>query len=109
MTKGELMLKVALELINIDEDQAEKCVEKTIETLSLIVHPIKKSIVVEPHDDVRGVWARFDVKDVESPSSSFNKALAAAIKSIVLMQVHPNTKAVVHVVIGNDKGEKEHE
>lgn len=103
------MPKVALELINIDEDQAEKFVQRTIETLSLIVQPIKKSIVIEPHDDVRGIWARFDVKDVESPSSSYNKALAAATKSIILMQMHPNAKAVVHVVISNDKGENENE
>lgn len=101
------MPKVAVELINIDEDQAEKFVQKTIETLAQVVQPIKKSVVVEPHDDVRGIWARFDVKETESPSPSYNKALVAAVKSLLMMQIHPNTKAVVHVIVSNDKGEKE--
>ena len=102
------MPKVAVELINIDEDQAEKAVEKTIDALSLIIQPIKKSILIEPHDEVRGVWAKFDVKDTEdSSSSSYRQALVAAVKSFLLMQTHVNNKVNVHVRVYSDKGDTE--
>lgn len=101
------MSKVAVELINIDEDLAEKAVQKTIDALAVIVQPIKKSIEIEPHDDVRGIWAKFDIKDTITPSSSYNKALVAAVKSLILMQESINSKVNVHVTVYDDKGDNE--
>ena len=102
------MPKVAVELINIDEDLAEKAVGKMIDALALIAQPIKKSILIEPHDETRGIWAKFELKDPEeSTTSSYRQALVAAVKSFLLMHTHINNKVNVHVTVYNDKGDNE--
>jgi len=100
------MLKVAVELVNIDEVLAENNVKKTVDALALVAQPIKKSLVIEPHDDVRGVWASFTVKEPEDYSPMYDKALVAAIKSVVLVQEYVGKNANVHVTVSNDKGDK---
>jgi hypothetical protein len=101
------MQRVAIEVVNVDEDVAEKAVRKAIAALSVITELDLRTIVVEPHDEVRGVWASVDLPDPELSPSAFRQSTAAAVKALVNAQLYVNNKSNVHVTVtGNDKGDE---
>lgn len=93
------MHRLAIEIANIDEDMAEKAFHKMVESLSLITELDKKSVQVEPHDDVRGVWASVDLLDPEFPSQVWRQSMVAATKSLLNAILYNVTKATIHVMI----------
>jgi hypothetical protein len=107
MTKGgHLKTKnIAIEVVNIDDAIADNAVRTTIKLLSTII-PLKvDSLLIEPHDDVRGVWARINLDRPQDASASFEKYVASAIKALINMNIHNITSAVVHVRIDEIEGE----
>jgi hypothetical protein len=98
------MQQLSIEIVNVDEDIAEQAVNTLVDALTLIVDPIKKSLKVEPHDETRGVWASFELKEhAMSSSTSYKKAVVSAAKSIVELQFHNISKANVYVTMTDNK------
>ena len=94
---------VAIEVANVDELLAENAVQAAVEMLSTVV-PIKpKSLKIEPHDDVRGIWTRVQMEDPEKTSASFEKYLVGAFKALINLQLHNVTTTVIHVRIERDE------
>lgn len=100
------MKNIAIEVVNIDDVIAETAVKTTIKLLSTIIPLKANTLLIEPHDDVRGVWARVDLDEPETPSASFEKYVVAAIKALINMNIHNITTAVIHVRIDEIEGEK---
>lgn len=99
------MKNIAIEVVNLDDALAEQSVKTAINLLSTII-PLKvDTLLIEPHSDVRGVWARVDLDEPEVPSSSFEKYVASAVKALVNLQLHNITSAVIHVRIDEIEGE----
>ena len=93
------MYRLSIEIANLDEDMAEKAFHKMVESLSLITELDKKSVHVEPHDDVRGVWASIDLADPEFPSQAWRQSMVAVAKSLVNAILYNVSKATIHVMI----------
>lgn len=86
------MKKFTAYIINVDEDIAEKAFQKAIDAVGqldlIIVSP--KSIVVEPHDDYRGVVATFKysylIVDAEQNKNA-SKGLQDLMQSLIKAQL----------------------
>lgn len=99
------MQNIAIEVVNLDDVLAEKAVRTTIDLLSTIIPLKTDSLRIEPHDEIRGVWARIDLEKPEKPSASFEKHVAAAVKALINVNIHNITSAVIHVRIDEIEGE----
>lgn len=100
------MKNIAIEVVNIDDALAETAVKTTINLLSTIIPLRTNTLLIEPHDDVRGVWARVDLDEPETPSASFEKYVVSAIKALINMNIYNVTTAVIHVRIDEIEGER---
>lgn len=94
------MRRLVVYIINVDEDIAEKAFDKTIAALKTIdlVSIDSSSIVVEPHDDYRGVIARFDysfTNDKADESKPASKALQDSIQSLIELNLFNITNVKV--------------
>jgi len=96
------MTALAIEIVNVDEDQAEKTVRLAIEAISSITKVKSKTLVVDPHDDYRGVWARVDIELPSDANTSFKTSLVSSIKGLINTQLYVNNKAGVHVSITHE-------
>jgi len=94
---------VAIEVANVDELLAENAVKAAIEMLSTVVPLKPKSLEIEPHDDVRGIWARVQMENLEKTSTSFEKYLVSSIKALINLQLHNVATTVIHVRIERDE------
>ena len=87
------MKRLVTYVINVDEDLAELAVKTSIPVLVDLFPHIKiktSSLVVEPHDDYRGVIARFDFDYVdldEKQHKNASKALHEAVNAVIRMQL----------------------
>lgn len=99
MTKGGTLRNIAIEVVNLDDHLAEGAVKSTVQVLSTILPLRTKTLIIEPHDDVRGVWARLEMDDPEKISPAFDKHVVATFKALINMQLHGITSAVVHVFV----------
>lgn len=88
--KDTLMKRYAIEVVNVDEELAEKAVRESVAALAKVCSQIKsKSLKVEPHDDTRGVYCGIDVDDSEHQSPVFVRAILDSFKSVVALSVYP--------------------
>jgi hypothetical protein len=94
---------VAIEVANVDELLAENAVQVAVEMLSTVVPLKPKSLEIEPHDDVRGIWSRVQMDNPEKTSASFEKYLVGAFKALINLQLHSVTTTVIHVSIERDE------
>lgn len=86
------MKKFTAYIVNVDEDIAEKAFQKAIDAVGqldlIIVSP--KSIVIEPHDDYRGVVATFKysylIVDAEQNKNA-SKGLQDLMQSLIKAQL----------------------
>jgi hypothetical protein len=79
-------------IINVDEDVAEKAFNNALAALSLInlIKVSPKSVVVEPHDDFRGIAARFKysyVADEAEQNKNASKGLQDLMQSLIKAQL----------------------
>lgn len=101
------MRRVAIEVTSVDEPMAEGAVASATRALSDMLSISVNKLHVEPHDDVRGVWAEIDVPLPENLSSNFEQLVVNAYKSLVLLALGPASKSAnVHVTVRElEKGE----
>jgi hypothetical protein len=100
MTQGGFhMTQLVLEIVNVDEDVAEKVARQTIEVLSPILKVKNKTLVVEPHDDYRGVWAKVDIDLPDDANLSYKTSVVSSTKGIINVLLYLNNKANVYVSI----------
>lgn len=99
------MTALAIEIVNVDEDQAENTVRLAIEAISSITKVKSKTLTIEPHDDYRGVWARINIDLPSDANTAYKTSLVSTIKGFINTQLYLNNKAGVHVSITNE-GEK---
>jgi hypothetical protein len=95
------MTALAIEIINVDEDVAEKTARLAIEAISPITKVKSKTLTVEPHDETRGVWAKVDIDLPNDVNAAYKTSLVSTIKGFVNTQLYANTKANVYVSITN--------
>lgn len=86
------MKRLVVYIVNIDEDPAEKAFDRTVKLINEIslVDIDLKSVYVEPHDDYRGIVARFDYSFIDKTaheSRNASKAFQDAFKSLVEAQL----------------------
>jgi hypothetical protein len=96
------MTALAIEIVNVDEDLAEKTVRLAIEAISSITKVKSKTLAIEPHDDYRGVWARVDIELPSDANTAYKTSLVSSIKGIINTQLYINNKAGVHVSITHE-------
>lgn len=101
------MNTLAVEIVNVDEDVAEKVARQAIELISTLTKVKSKTLVIEPHDDYRGVWARVEIELPSDANKSFKTSLVSTTKGLIETPLYLNNKAGVHVSIReNDEGNK---
>jgi hypothetical protein len=79
-------------IVNVDEDVAEKAFNNAIAAIGLInlVKISPKSVVVEPHDDYRGIAASFKysyVADEAEQNKNASKGLQDLMQSLIKAQL----------------------
>jgi len=86
------MKRLDVYIINIDEDLAEKAFLRAIDAVNtlnlIIVNP--KSVVVEPHDDYRGVAATFKYSYLlveAEQNKNASKGLQELMQSLIKAQL----------------------
>ena len=82
------MKRLVVQVVNVDEDIAEKVFNNAVSAMSLLhlVDIKKNSLQVEPHDDYRGIVAHFDYefKNPEANESrTASRELQDAFQSLV--------------------------
>jgi hypothetical protein len=96
------MTALAIEIVNVDEDVAEKTVRLAIEAISSITKVKSKTLVIDPHDDYRGVWARVDIELPSDANTAHKTSLVSSLKGLINTQLYVNNKAGVHVSITHE-------
>ncbi len=97
------MKRYAIEIVNVDEELAEKAVSDSVMTIAKICPQIKtKSLRIEPHDDTRGVYCRLDVDYSEHQSPVFVRLILDTLKSAISLSMFP-AKPQVYVHTAGEK------
>jgi hypothetical protein len=96
------MTALAIEIVNVDEDVAEKTVRLAIEAISSITKVKSKTLTIEPHDETRGVWAKVDIDLPNDANTAYKTSLVSTLKGFVNTQLYVNNKASVYVSITNE-------
>ena len=74
------MAALAVEIVNVDEDVAEKVARQAIETISKITKVKSSTLEVQPHDDYRGVWLRVDIDLPSDGNKSYKTSLVSTLQ-----------------------------
>lgn len=88
---------LAVEIVNVDEDVAEKVARQAIELISTLVKVKSKTLDIQPHDDYRGVWARVDIELPSDANKPYKTSLVSSTKGLIETQLYLNNKAGIHV------------
>lgn len=95
------MKRLVCHIVSVDEDVAEKAFDNAVKGIVAtgLIRISPKSTLVEPHDDYRGIVARFDFtftsKDAEDNKNA-SKTLYAAFKTLLESQLwHVNNVRVL--------------
>lgn len=91
------MQTISIEVASVDDDLAEKAVRAATSAISTLIPLRPDTLHVEPHDDVRGIWAHVYMDDPEKMSSSFHKYVISAYKALIQLYLQQVTSAVIHV------------
>jgi hypothetical protein len=103
-----MMKKLVVYIVNVDEDIAEKALLNAIDSLvPLSLAKISpKSVEVEPHDDYRGIVAKFEYEFV-APEANENrnasKGLQDLIQSLIKAQLWkiPSVRVIIETGVQN--------
>lgn len=97
------MKKYAIEIVNVDEELAEKAVRSSVQALAAICPQINvKSLEIEPHDDTRGVFCGIEVKEHERQSPAFVRLILDSLKNTVSLSMYP-AKPQIYVHTAGDR------
>lgn len=84
------MRKVILEVTSIDEDLAAKHVRNAIGSLALVIPELQhETIVIEPHDDTRGVFVGIDLALSGKQTGGYISQLVTTIRNLLLLLALP--------------------
>jgi hypothetical protein len=87
------MKRCTIQVVNVDEDVAEKALEKAVDALSRLVSTVtfkEKSITVDPHDDYRGIYASFDYEFTlkeGNESKNASRAMQDTVQDLIKLQL----------------------
>lgn len=87
------MKTCTIQVVNVDEDVAEKAVEKMIDALSRLSSTLsikEKSLSVDPHDDYRGIYAVFNYEFIlkeGNESKNASRELQDAVQGLIKLQL----------------------
>jgi hypothetical protein len=105
MTEGEVLQNIAIEVVNMDDFLAETAVRTAVTTLATYIPLDLSTLTVEPHDDIRGVWARVVLTNDEKMTGEYSKLIIAALKSLIGLTVL-NVKSPAIQIFITEKDEK---
>jgi hypothetical protein len=103
-----MMKRLVVYIVSVDEDIAEKAFRNAVTSLASLdlVKTSPKSIDVEPHDDYRGIVAKFEY-DFILPEANENKnaskGLQDLIQSLIKAQLWniPSVRVITETGVSN--------
>ena len=98
-----MTLRVSLTITGVDEDVANAAFESSYSVISALNSNVDCA-VSEPHDDTRGIYGMFIIRE-NNTTSKYKQDLAKAVKFIVENKLPSTTKAAIQVKVTTDKGE----
>ena len=102
------MKKLVVYIVNVDEDIAEKALRNAVDSLVPLgltkVSP--KSVEVEPHDDYRGIVAKFEYEFIAAEATenrNASKGLQDLIQSLIKAQLWkiPSLRVITETGVQN--------
>ena len=99
------MKRLVVQVMQVDEDIASQAVLNTLAAIKKInmIEFNDKKVVIEPHDDVRGVIARVDFSYV-SPAAEESKVASAALQYAVQSLIKAQLFNVTHLKVTTETG-----
>lgn len=102
------MKRLVVQVMQVDEDTASRALLNALAAMKKtnMISFDDKKVVIEPHDDVRGIIARVDFLYVDSDaekSKVASAALQSAIQSLIKAQLYKITHLKVTTETGNTK------
>ena len=94
------MKRLTVQVVNVDEDVAEKAFNRAVESLALlnVISIEKNSSVVDPHDDYRCIYATVNYEFIAkegNESKNASRELQDAAQSLIKLQLwHVNQSRV---------------
>lgn len=96
------MKRLVVYVISVDEDPAEKAFRNAVESLASLnlVKVSPKSVDVEPHDDYRGIVAKFEYEFIvpeANENKNASKGLQDLIQSLIKAQLWkiPSSRVII--------------
>jgi hypothetical protein len=97
-----MMKRLVVYVISVDEDPAEKAFRNAVESLASLnlVKVSPKSVDVEPHDDYRGIVAKFEYEFIvpeANENKNASKGLQDLIQSLIKAQLWkiPSSRVII--------------
>ena len=93
-------------VINVDEDVAEKSFQLAVEALGLLnlVRIPSRGIVVEPHDDFRGIAASFEYSFIDEEAGK-NKKASKGLQDLMQSLIKAQLWKITNVKVITETGE----
>ena len=103
-----MMKKLVVYIVSVDEDIAEKAFRNAIASLTSLelIKTSPKSIQVEPHDDYRGIVAKFEYEFIvpeANENKNASKGLQDLIQSLIKAQLWkiPSLRVIIESGVQN--------
>jgi hypothetical protein len=103
-----MMKRLVVYIVNVDEDIAEKALRNAIDSLVPLdlVKISPKSVEVEPHDDYRGIVAKFEYEFTAAEARenrNASKGLQDLIQSLIKAQLWkvPSVRIIIESGVQN--------
>ena len=102
------MKRLVVYIVSVDEDIAEKALRNAIDSLPSLnlVKVSSKSVDVEPHDDYRGIVAKFEYEFIAAEANenkNASKGLQDLIQSLIKAQLWniPSVRVIIETGVQN--------
>jgi hypothetical protein len=103
-----MMKRLVVYIVSVDEDIAEKALRSAIDSLAPLnlVKVSPKSVDVEPHDDYRGIVAKFEYEFIAAEANenkNASKGLQDLIQSLIKAQLWniPSVRVIIETGVQN--------
>lgn len=102
------MKRLVVYIVSVDEDIAEKALRNAVDSLAPLnlVKVSPKSVDVEPHDDYRGIVAKFEYEFIAAEANdnkNASKGLQDLIQSLIKAQLWniPSVRVIIETGVQN--------
>jgi hypothetical protein len=103
-----MMKRLVVYIVNVDEDVAEKALKNAVDSLPPLnlIKVSPKSVDVEPHDDYRGIVAKFEYDFIAAEANenrNASKGLQDLIQSLIKAQLWkiPSVRVIIESGVQN--------